>query len=74
MHGFLDAPSKVVGAPAHNSISLVDILRLEWAESCQGGLSSGNSLEDIELELKLSSISVGIRWGSASAISRFGAT
>jgi len=46
-------------------VSLVDILRLGWADSCQGGLLSGNLSEEVELELELSSISVGIRRGLA---------
>jgi hypothetical protein len=71
---FLILPLKVAGAPACSSTSLVDILRLGRAESCQGGLSSGNSLEDIELELKLSFISVGIRQGLHSTILGSGAT
>jgi hypothetical protein len=60
-------PSKATRAPACSSVSWVDILRLGWADSCQGGLSSGNSSEEVELELELSSISVGIRWGSVKA-------
>jgi hypothetical protein len=60
-------PSKATGAPAWSSVSQEDILRLGWADSCQGGLSSRNSSEEVKLELELSFISVGIRWGSVKA-------
>jgi len=60
-------PSKTTGAPAWSLVSREDILRLGWADSCWGSLSSGNSSEEVELELELSSISVEIRRGSVIA-------
>jgi len=58
---FLMLPSKATGAPAWSSVSRVDILRPGCVDSWQGGLLSGNLSEEVELELELSSISVGIR-------------
>jgi hypothetical protein len=44
-------PSKATRAPAHSLVLQVDILRLGWADSCQGGLLSGNPSEEVEIEL-----------------------